>query len=45
MRDNPLTRPLKLLDRDGPKVSERTWHVLRRYGLSAEVYSELPQMR
>ncbi|WP_149499830.1 esterase/lipase family protein [Roseiconus lacunae] len=33
VRENPLTAPLRLIDRSGPKISDRTWNTLRRYGL------------
>ncbi len=33
VRENALTGPLKLMRLTGPKVSERTWGTLRRYGL------------
>lgn len=39
VRANPLAAPLKLMTRQGPSVSERTWNTLRRYGLR-ETYDE-----
>lgn len=36
VRENPLTGPLKLMRMAGPKVSQRTWNTLRRYGLAED---------
>ncbi|WP_372896948.1 esterase/lipase family protein [Stieleria sp.] len=33
VRDNPLAAQLRLMTRQGPQISERTWNTLRRYGL------------
>lgn len=33
VRENPLAAQLRLMTRQGPQISERTWNTLRRYGL------------
>lgn len=33
VRDNPLATQLRLMNRKGPQISQRTWNTLRRYGL------------
>ncbi|MCC9602308.1 alpha/beta fold hydrolase [Stieleria sp. JC731] len=33
VRENPLTASLRLMNRSGPHISDRTWNTLRRYGL------------
>lgn len=39
IRENALEAQLALLNRSGPKISDRTWNALKRFGLS-EIYSE-----
>ncbi|QDV64436.1 Alpha/beta hydrolase family protein [Crateriforma conspicua] len=40
VRDNPLSRPLNLMRLSGPKVSDRTWSTLRRYGLESNYQTD-----
>ncbi|MEL6110874.1 MAG: hypothetical protein AAFU85_33120, partial [Planctomycetota bacterium] len=42
-RENPLAAPLQLMTFKGPRVSERAWSTMRRYGLH-EGYQENAEM-
>ncbi len=43
VRENPLNAPLALVGRGGPKISDRSIHALKRYGLF-EPYQRTPRM-